>query len=473
MNGIEQEQMAGTLLKWVKNFVTDLGLPEKWADQTDHILYTALIVLIGFLIARLALFIVRAFVKHILRLKHIEILRIMYDQKLFRTISHLIPPLFILSLLPLALEDTPKTLTFINKILWIYFVWAILNLLNKIVTITGHLILHTNNSRNQPLKGLIQLIQIMLYFFGAIVIVSIIIGKSPGALIGGLSAFAAVLMLVFKDTILGFVGGVQLSEYDMVRLGDWIEVPSTDVNGIVTDISLNTIKVQCWDNTIATIPPYSLISGPLKNWRGMSESGGRRIQRSYVIDINSIHFCTGEELAKIKNTIPLIRSYIEKKEAEASEKQIINTDNPEGLVNGTIETNLGLFRAYMTIYLKQHPSINQDLTLMVRSLAPVGNGFPLEIYCFSANKAWVSYESIQAEIMEHFAAILPAFGLYAFQNPSGRDYINAALLTAGQDANVISGLPWGTFKQHPSDNRQNQSNSEKSSFQNESSKRPE
>lgn len=442
----DKEQFAGKLLDWIKEFLSDIGVPPEWIEETDHILYTLLIIILGGLIARISLFAVRIILKRILRFHHIEVLQIMYDKHLFRSISRLIPPLFILALLPLALDDIPKTLALINKICWIYFAVVTMTLLSKIVVITWHALIHINESRNRPLKGMMQLIQVIVYFFGAIAIVSIIIGKSPMVLVGGLGAFAAVLMLIFKDSILGFVAGVQLAENDMVRLGDWIEIPNTSVNGTVADISLNTIKVQCWDNTTASVPPYNLITGAFINWRGMSESGGRRIQRYYVVDINSIHFCTETELETLKTTVPLIRPYIEKKQQEVQEGKTANTDNPDGLVNGTIETNLGLFRAYMTIYLQQHKFINQDLTLMVRSLAPVGNGFPLEVYCFSANKVWTSYESIQAEIMEHFAAVIPSFGLYAFQNASGRDYINAALLTAGENPNAITGLPWGTFK---------------------------
>lgn len=223
-------------------------------------------------------------------------------------------------------------------------------------------------------------------------------------------------------------------------------MPGGAVNGVVIDVSLNTVKVQNFDNTIVTIPPYSLISGEVQNWRGMSDSGGRRIMRSFTIDLNTVKFCTPELLQNLKQ-IDILRDFIEKKESQQQKGIVENTENSAGLVNGTIETNLGLFRAYMTLYLQQHKFINDQLTLMVRTLDPNDNGLPLQLYCFSANKNWVSYESIQAEIFEHYAAIMPRFGLYPFQNPSGRDYINSALLTAGHNPDELWGIPWGTMKE--------------------------
>ena len=296
------------------------------------------------------------------------------------------------------------------------------------------------------MKGMIQIIKGLLIGIWVIIAVSILIERSPMALITGLGAFAAVLMLIFKDSILGFVAGVQLSQNDMIRNGDWIVVPGGAVNGVVIDVSLNTVKVQNFDNTIVTIPPYSLISGEVQNWRGMSDSGGRRIMRSFTIDLNTVKFCTPELLQNLKQ-IDILRDFIEKKEAQQQKGIVENTENSAGLVNGTIETNLGLFRAYMTLYLQQHKFINDQLTLMVRTLDPNDNGLPLQLYCFSANKNWVSYESIQAEIFEHYAAIMPRFGLYPFQNPSGRDYINSALLTAGHNPDELWGIPWGTMKE--------------------------
>ena len=250
-------------------------------------------------------------------------------------------------------------------------------------------------------------------------------------------------MLIFKDTILGFVAGVLISENDMVRIGDWIEMPQNNVNGIVTDITLTVVKVQNFDNTTVTVPPYSLVSGSFINWRGMSDSGGRRIMREYSLKLDYIKPCTPEFLEKMKGFDEELGKFITEKQQQAAAGQTVNTDNPAGLVNGTIDTNVGLFRAYMTLYLKRHPAINKDLLLMVRTLAPTANGLPVQIYCFSANKNWPSYESIQAEILEHFVSVLPAFELYPFQNADARDTLISGFVESGKvDISTIDGIPW-------------------------------
>ena len=295
--------------------------------------------------------------------------------------------------------------------------------------------------KNRPIKGFIQIFQVIFSCVVVIVVVSILIDKSPVNLITGLGAFTAVLMLVFKDPILGLVAGVMISENDMLRIGDWIEMPQNGINGTVTDISLTVIKVQNFDNTIVTVPPYSLVSGSFVNWRGMSDSGGRRIMREYALKLDCIKPCTPEFLERMKAFDEDLAQFITEKQQQAAAGQTVNTDNPAGLVNGTIDTNVGLLRAYMTLYLKRHPFISKDLLLMVRTLAPTENGLPVQIYCFSSNKNWPSYESIQAEIMEHFVSVLPEFGLYPFQNPTARDYVISGLIESGKDLSTVDGIP--------------------------------
>ena len=301
---------------------------------------------------------------------------------------------------------------------------------------------------DRPIKGFIQIMQVLFSCIIVIVVISILINKSPINLITGLGAFAAVLMLIFKDTILGFVAGVLLAKNDMLHIGDWIEIEGSSVNGTVIDISLTIVKVQNFDNTIVTIPPYTLVTQEFINWRGMSESGGRRIMRQYDLKLDYIKPCTPEFLERMKQFDEDLATYISTKQQQANEGKVANTENPAGLVNGTIETNAGLLRAYMNIYLKRHPSINQDLLVMVRTLAPTANGLPLQLWCFSANKVWPSYESIQAEIMEHFVSVLPYFELYPFQNPSSRDYILSGLLEGGTQADQLYGIPWNTLRPH-------------------------
>ncbi|MDH3745602.1 MAG: mechanosensitive ion channel family protein, partial [Acidobacteriota bacterium] len=248
-----------------------------------------------------------------------------------------------------------------------------------------------------------------------------LLGKSPVFLLGGMGVLASVLMLVFKDPILGFVAGIQLSTNRMLSKGDWIEMPSYGADGDVIDIALTTVKVQNWDKTITTVPTHALISDSFKNWRGMSESGGRRIKRSAYIDMNTIKLCTREMIERYSK-IRHIADYLETKQRELrdwNEKQGIDDTN---IVNGRRITNIGTFRAYLLAYLKNHPQINQEMTLLVRQLAPTPNGLPVEIYCFSGDKEWAAYESIQADIFDHILAVLPEFDLRTFQNPSGSDF---------------------------------------------------
>lgn len=436
---------ADGLLAGIKNFLSRLGLPYDIVNQIDPFIYLVFVLIIGWAIQWVAHWVLVYFVKNVLKYRKVRILSIFLEKKMLRKITRLLFPLFVITLLPFAIDPASHFLHVTDKICWIYFIIVLIDSGNTFLESLFGSLSDRAEMRNRPMKGFIQILEILFIFIGGIVIISILLDKSPINLITGLGAFAAVLMLVFKDSILGFVSGVLLSQNDMIRIGDWIELDSMGINGVVFDISLNVVKVQNFDNTTVTVPPYALISNSFVNWRGMSDSGGRRIMRSYVIDVDNIQFCTPEYLEKMKK-IDILRDYITKKQAEQAAGKVENTANSSGLVNGTIETNLGLFRAYLTLYLQQHRFISNELTLMVRTLDPVANGLPLQLYCFSSNKDWVNFESIQAEIMEHFAAILPKFGLYPFQNASGRDYINSSLLEAGIKTNQITGIPWGTMK---------------------------
>jgi miniconductance mechanosensitive channel len=254
---------------------------------------------------------------------------------------------------------------------------------------------------------------------------------SPWGIISVLGGMTAVTMLVFKDTIVGFFASIQLTATDMVRVGDWIEMPSYGADGDVISISIHTIRVQNWDKTISTIPTYSLVSNSFKNWRGMAESGGRRIKRALMIDINSIHFCDDEMFSRLSH-IKLLSNYLQTKQEEILEynrsHQVVQEDDLD--INGRRQTNIGIFRAYIIAYLKENPQISRNMTFLVRQLAPTEHGLPLEIYVFSTDKRWAEYETIQADIFDHLFASLPIFGLRAFQNPTGYDL--QLLSAAGQ-----------------------------------------
>ena len=437
-------EIADRLMEWVSDLL--LRLTGSSSPVWDRIVYGVLVFVIAIAVGRILRAVVIYVIHRVARYRGGYLLKSLVEAHIFTRLTHIIPPLVIVALLPFAFHGTPAFLKLIEKLCWIYILGVIVFSINTQLSVFWKFYSSRTALRNRPMKGMIQIIKGLLAGFWVIVAVSILIERSPMALITGLGAFAAVLMLVFKDSILGFVAGVQLSQNDMIRSGDWIVVPGGSVNGIVIDVSLDTVKVQNFDNTIVTLPPYSLVSGEVQNWRGMTEAGGRRIMRSFTIDLSTVKFCTPEFLEKMKE-IDVLRDFIEKKEAQQQRGVVENTQNSEGLVNGTIETNLGLFRAYMTLYLQHHKFIGGQMILMVRALDPNDNGLPLQLYCFSTNTDWVSYESIQSEIFEHYAAIMPRFGLYPFQNPSSRDYINAALLTAGHHPDELWGIPFGTMRQ--------------------------
>jgi miniconductance mechanosensitive channel len=264
----------------------------------------------------------------------------------------------------------------------------------------------------------------------AIFAISIIIDKSVLVLLTGLGALTAIILLIFKDSILGLVAGIQLVANDMVRPGDWIEMPKYGADGDVIQITLNTVKIRNWDKTITTIPTYSLISDSFKNWRGMSESGGRRIKRALPIDMTSVKFCTPEMIDRFSR-IAMLRDHIERKTKELREYNERNEIDQSVPVNGRRMTNLGTFRAYLVAYLRAHPKIHQDMTFLVRQLPPSDKGLPLEIYVFSNDQVWANYEAIQADIFDHLLASLPEFELRPFQSPTGDDVRNSIFAAAG------------------------------------------
>jgi miniconductance mechanosensitive channel len=275
-------------------------------------------------------------------------------------------------------------------------------------------------ARNRPIKGYVQVVSLFVYVAAGIVVVSVMADRSPVVFLSGLGALTAVLMLVFRDTILSLVASVQIMSNDMIRIGDWVEMPQSNSDGDVIDIALHTVKIQNWDKTISTIPTHKFISESFKNWRGMSESGGRRIKRSIHLDLSSIHFLTEQEVERLSR-LELLHDYLmaKREELAAANSQDLP---PEGIVPEHRRlTNLGTFRAYVSGYLERHPKVHPGMTLLVRHLSPGPQGLPLEIYCFSNDTEWGRYEALQADIFDHMIAILPEFGLRAFQEPAGTD----------------------------------------------------
>jgi miniconductance mechanosensitive channel len=305
---------------------------------------------------------------------------------------------------------------------------------DSLLTAGGEIYAASPLSKGRPIKGYIQAFKIILYLLGAILIIASLTGQSPLIMLSGFAAFSAVLLLVFRDTILSFVASSQIATYDMMRVGDWIEMPEYGADGDVVDIGLHTIKVQNWDKTIVTIPTHKLLSDSFKNWRAMSESGGRRIKRSLSIDMQSIRFLEDGDIERFEKFY-LLRDYIGLKKKELAEYNATRTSDTNLVANARRLTNIGTFRAYVTRYLRDHPKVHQKMTLMVRQLNPTPEGLPLEVYVFSNDVAWVNYEGIQADIFDHIIAIVPEFDLRVFQMPSGHDL--AALARQGDGGRQV------------------------------------
>ncbi len=292
---------------------------------------------------------------------------------------------------------------------------------DSLLSAGGELYAASPLSKGRPIKGYIQAIKIVLYLLGAIIAIAALTGQSPLIMLSGFAAFSAVLLLVFRDTILSFVASSQIATYDMMRVGDWIEMPEYGADGDVVDIGLHTIQVQNWDKTITTIPTHKFLSDSFKNWRSMSESGGRRIKRSLYIDMNSISFLEDSEVERFEQFV-LLKDYVQQKKKELEEYNVTRVGNTSLVANARLLTNIGTFRAYVVRYLRDHPKAHKGMTLMVRQLDPTPEGLPLQIYVFSNDVDWVRYEGIQSDIFDHIIAIIPEFGLRVFQTPSGRDF---------------------------------------------------
>ena len=335
---------------------------------------------------------------------------LMFDRRFFTRFAWMITPM-VVQIGCTYLEWDFGSL--INKVLNIWIVVSIVFLISAILDGINRIYETYSMARNQPIKVFIQIIKIFIYCLLTIIIVSIILNKDPQTLVVGLGAFAAVLMLIFKDTILGFVAGVQLMINKMVKLGDWIVMPSANADGEVLEINLITVKVQNWDKTISTIPTYKLVSESFTNWSGMEESNGRRIKRSVNIDVQSIHYLSEEELEELRKSI-LLKDYISRKMEELAEYNR-SRENP---LDTRRLTNIGTFREYMESWMLANPNIAKDMTFMVRQLQPGPTGVPLEIYCFSRLQKWVDYERVQSDLFDHLYAVLPLFNLRIFQYPS-------------------------------------------------------
>ncbi len=345
---------------------------------------------------------------------------VIIEHGVIRRIAHLLPAAVIYLGTPVIPALPELLVAIVTNVATAYAALIVILSLSSLLSAANAIYEQSADAVRRPIKGYVQVAKIALYCLGVILVVSALLDKSPLILLSGFGALTAVLLLIFRDTILSFVASVQLSSLDMVRKGDWIEMPHFNADGDVIDVALHTIRVQNWDKTITTIPTHKLISDSFRNWRGMSESGGRRIKRSLVIDLQSIRFLERDEVEHFRR-FALLRDYIARKETELADYNAALDLPVDDDVNTRRLTNLGTFRAYVFNYLRNHPDIHKEMTLLVRQLQPAPEGLPIEIYCFTNTTAWDDFEAIQADLFDHLLAILGEFQLRAYQQPSGAD----------------------------------------------------
>jgi miniconductance mechanosensitive channel len=430
--------MMHELYKYLLELLRNIPVLESLAKPISAFAVILTILVIARLLHFAAKKIILKIVLRVVRKTSAEWDDILVRKKVFNGVAHLIPLFFIYSSCFFAAPSLEKPLAefpaeilttlkadyyfqlgpVLLKFARIYFIFAVVYILISLLNASHAIYQTTPYAPHRSIKGYIQLAKILFIFMASILAVSVLIGKDPTVLLAGLGAMAAVLLLVFKDTILGFVASIQLSANHMLKIGDWIEMPARNADGTVIDITLNTVKIQNWDKTITTVPTWSLVSESFTNWIGMVEAEGRRIKRFILIDIFSIRICTPEMLKQMEE-IELISEVVRSKEKEITMYNKSRLGGEPQIINSPAPTNIGIFRIYLEFYLRNHPGINQNLDVIVRQLQPGDKGLPLEIIAFCRNKRWAEYENIQSGIFDHIFSILPEFGLKAFQSPSG------------------------------------------------------
>ena len=384
----ETENVGNAVMQEVNRTLVSAGVDEVWADKIDNLIVLLFIIGIALLANLICRKIILRVVAKLVKQTKATWDDIVFNHKVMVNVSRMVAPILIYIAIPIAFPEHADSdlLDFLRRLCLIYIIAVFLRFISALFTAVYQVYSEREQYRDKPLKGLLQTAQVILFFIGAIIIISILINQSPMVLLTGLGASAAILMLVFKDSIMGFVSGIQLSANDMVRPGDWVTLPSGDANGIVQEITLNTVKIQNFDNTISTIPPYTLVSSPFQNWRGMTQSGGRRVMKSITLDLTTLQFCTPEMLDRYRKEIPLMADY-----------------QPE---EGVVPTNSQVYRVYIERYLCSLPVVNQELDLIISQKEATMYGVPIQVYFFSRNKVWKEYERIQSDIFDHLLAMV-------------------------------------------------------------------
>ncbi len=422
--------LAESIQRWLDDTLIKAGVGLDWLVP----LKTALLLLAVIIFSAILFYIARNL---IVRLLHNFFLRtsskwddVLVEHRVFRNIAHLVPVLVFMATVDIVFAHYPEWLPLLHRLLNVYLILVLVKVLISFLRGMESFLSGIEAFKDKPLASYFQLARIIIYIATGILVLSILMARSPIYFLSAFGAMTAILLLIFRDTILGLVASVQISANDMVRVGDWIEMPKYNADGDVLAINLNTVKVSNWDKTITTIPTHYFISESFKNWRGMQLSGGRRIKRALYINLRSIKFVDPVMRERFKQ-FDLIRDYIVERQLEIEEYNRMHNVNTAALINGRRMTNIGVFRRYAEAYLQNHKGINQNMTLMVRHLAPTDHGLPLEIYCFNNTVRWLEYEPIHANIFDHLLSAAPFFDLEVFQTPSGTDITTAGAALAG------------------------------------------
>lgn len=408
---IPSHDIAAWILQIISRALAAVGLPE--SPVLEQVVYvvviSALALAVGYLLRKVVLLVSGK----VISMRASEFAQELLRQQVIQRCSHIVPPIVILALLPFAFEGDSRMLQVVTHLVVVYLLVMFGVGMNSVIGFVYANYNRRANKDNHPLKGVMGVAKGVLWIIIVILCAAELMQKSPVVLLGGLGAFAAVLMLIFKDSILGFVAGIQLSGNDMLRVGDWIVVPSTIANGVVEDVTLTVVKVRNWDNTLVMLPAYSLVASPFQNWRGMSDSGVRQIDRQVLIDTTSILPLDEALIASVVAKYSELKDYVDAHRKEGAELEF---NGGVVAVNGTVETNLGLFRAYLCQYLLAHPAISTKDNIIVRLLEITPDGAPLDIYCFTRTTDWLAFEAVRTQVVEHVVATAPDFGLRVFNS---------------------------------------------------------
>lgn len=410
-------ESTNAISQWSKSFLSNLGAPDGWINLLNMAFLLAIVVVLVIALQHITQFIVKGVFKKMAKLPKMSFLKNLINRRFPHFVSMIVPFSLVKGTMPIIFDSYPAWMKLANTAADIYLIFYIIWLVMSVLNAFGDTLKSRDGFKDKPVESYIQVVKIFFYFIGFVIVISILTGKNPMYFITGLGAASAVLMLIFKDTILGFVASIQISANDMVRIGDWITVPKYDADGDVIQITLTTVKIRNFDKTITTIPPYLLVSESFQNWRGMVDTGGRRLKRAVYIKQSSIRFLTEtevKELEKIQN----VTQYIQSRRAEIDDFNQSTGADKSLIVNGRNLTNMGLFRKYVENYLRNHPGVSDQMLLLVRQLQPTSKGLPLELYFFTSTTAWTEYENIVSDVFDHVASAVKYFDLELFEDIS-------------------------------------------------------